>query len=159
CLEIRRGETIGIIGRNGSGKSTLLQMVCGILRPTIGAISTNGRVAGLLELGAGFNPEFTGRENAILNAHILGLAPGAMRDRIREMEAFAGIGEFFDQPVKIYSSGMYVRVGFAVQACVEPDILIVDEALAVGDVAFQGKCLDRIRQLSKRGTTILFASH
>jgi len=156
---VNRGETVGIIGRNGSGKSTLLQMICGTLRPTSGTVETRGRVAALLELGAGFNPEFTGRENAILNAQILGLLPKEIDEILGEVEEFAEIGTFFDQPVKTYSSGMYVRVAFAVQACVEPDILVVDEALAVGDEKFQRKCYDRLERLRENGTSILLVTH
>ena len=158
-VEIKRGETVGIIGRNGSGKSTLLQMICGIVSSTTGSVVTNGRVAALLELGAGFNPEFTGRQNAVLNAKILGLADGEITEKISAIEAFAEIGEFFDQPVKTYSSGMYVRVAFAVQAAVDPDILIVDEALSVGDAPFQAKCMSRLKNLKEQGTSILFVSH
>jgi len=158
-FEAKRGEMIGIIGRNGSGKSTLLQMICGTLNPTSGAVQTNGRIAALLELGSGFNPEFSGRENVYMNAAVLGLSKAEIDARYDEIVAFANIGEFIEQPVKTYSSGMVVRLAFAVSVCVEPDILIVDEALAVGDAAFQFKCLDRLRQLRERGTTLLFVSH
>lgn len=158
-LEIRRGETVGIIGRNGSGKSTLLQIVCGTLQPTEGTVSVNGRIAALLELGAGFNPEFTGRENVYLNAAIIGLARPEIDSRFDAIASFADIGEFIDQPVKIYSSGMYVRLAFATAINVDPDILVVDEALAVGDEAFQRKCFVRIEQIRERGGTILFVSH
>ena len=158
-LSVPRGETLGIVGRNGSGKSTLLQLVAGTLKPSTGQVRTHGRIAALLELGSGFNPEFTGRENVYLNAAILGLQRRQIQTRFAEIEAFAGIGEFIDQPVKNYSSGMVVRLAFAVSVCVEPDILIVDEALAVGDAAFQFKCLQRIRELAERGTTLLFVSH
>lgn len=158
-LRVPRGETLGIVGCNGSGKSTLLQLVAGTLKPSAGQVRTHGRIAALLELGSGFNPEFTGRENVYLNAAILGLKREQIRTRFPEIEAFAGIGEFIDQPVKNYSSGMVVRLAFAVSVCVEPDILIVDEALAVGDAAFQFKCLQRIRELAERGTTLLFVSH
>ncbi|MGX7741681.1 ABC transporter ATP-binding protein [Rhodopseudomonas parapalustris] len=153
------GETVGIIGRNGSGKSTLLQIICGTLAPTTGEVAVRGRIGALLELGAGFNPEFTGRQNAILNAQILGLSAREISDRIDGIEDFADIGEFFDRPVKMYSSGMYVRVAFAVQACIDPDILVVDEALAVGDAAFQAKCLQRLKDLKSSGTSVLFVSH
>jgi lipopolysaccharide transport system ATP-binding protein len=156
---VDRGETVGIIGRNGSGKSTLLQMICGTLRPTSGTVKTRGRIAALLELGAGFNPEFTGRQNAVLNAQILGLSPNEIEERLDDIEAFADIGAFFDQPVKTYSSGMYVRVAFAVQACIDPDILVVDEALAVGDEKFQRKCYGRLEQLRLGGTSILLVTH
>ncbi|AGF78945.1 ABC-type polysaccharide/polyol phosphate transport system, ATPase component [Desulfocapsa sulfexigens DSM 10523] len=156
---IHKGESFGIIGRNGSGKSTLLQMICGILQPTSGYVTVNGRVAALLELGAGFNPEFSGRENVYLNGAILGFSTAEIDDLYDEIVGFADIGDFVDQPVKTYSSGMYVRLAFAVQACVEPEILVVDEALSVGDVFFQQKCLGRMRQLRENGTTLLFVSH
>jgi len=156
---VRRGETVGIIGRNGSGKSTLLQMICGTLQPTTGKIEVNGRVAALLELGAGFNPEFTGRENVYLNAAILGLSHAETASRFEDIERFADIGIFIDQPVKTYSSGMYVRLAFAVAINVDPDILVIDEALAVGDEAFQRKCFARIEDIRDKGATILFVSH
>ena len=158
-FEVKKGETVGIIGRNGSGKSTLLQMICGTLNPTSGSIQTNGRIAALLELGSGFNPEFTGRENVYMNAAVLGLSQGQVDVRFEEIAEFAGIGEFIDQPVKTYSSGMTVRLAFAISVCVEPDILIVDEALAVGDAAFQFKCMERLQSLTQSGTTLLFVSH
>jgi len=158
-FEIRKGETVGIIGRNGSGKSTLLQMICGTLSPTSGSVQTYGRIAALLELGAGFNPEFTGRENVYMNAAILGLSQEETDARFEEIAAFAEIGDFIDQPVKTYSSGMYVRLAFAVQVCVDPDTLIVDEALAVGDAYFVHRCFHRIREMKARGKTILFVSH
>jgi len=158
-FEVRRGETVGVLGRNGSGKSTLLQIICGTLAPTAGRVVTGGRINALLELGAGFNPEFTGRENAVLNARILGLGRAEVEERLEEIESFADIGDFFDRPVKTYSSGMFVRVAFSVQASVDPAILVVDEALAVGDAAFQAKCLRRLRDLKARGTSILFVSH
>lgn len=158
-IDIPRGQTIGIIGRNGSGKSTLLQIVAGILRPTGGSVAVNGRVSALLELGAGFNPEFTGRDNVLLNGAIIGIPRGEMIARMSSIEAFADIGEFFDQPIKTYSSGMYVRVAFAAAIHVDPDILIVDEALAVGDAKFQHKCYQYLSTLRERGTTILFVTH
>ncbi len=158
-FEIKKGETVGIIGRNGSGKSTLLQMICGTLTPTSGTIETRGRVAALLELGAGFNPEFTGRENVYMNGAVLGLSREEIDARFDDIAAFADIGDFIEQPVKTYSSGMYVRLAFAVQVCVVPDILIVDEALSVGDFVFTLKCLKRIENLKMNGTSILFVTH
>lgn len=158
-FEVKKGETIGIIGRNGSGKSTLLQLICGTLTPTNGLVTTQGRIAALLELGSGFNPEFSGRENVYLNGAILGLSKEEIDSRFDNIAAFADIGEFIEQPVKIYSSGMIVRLAFAVQAMVDPDILIVDEALAVGDEKFQRKCFARLDELKNKGTAILFVSH
>lgn len=158
-FEVRKGETVGVIGRNGSGKSTLLQMICGTLSSTSGKVETHGRVAALLELGSGFNPEFTGRENIYLNAAVLGLAQQEIEDRIGDIIEFADIGQFIDQPVKSYSSGMVVRLAFAVQSQIEPDILIVDEALSVGDAKFQAKCFDRLKKLKERGTSILLVTH
>jgi lipopolysaccharide transport system ATP-binding protein len=158
-LNVRRGETIGIIGRNGSGKSTLLQMIVGTLTPTSGNVKVNGRIAALLELGAGFNPEFTGRENVYVNGAILGFSRAEMDERFEAIAAFANIGEFIERPVKTYSSGMFVRLAFAVATAVEPDILVVDEALSVGDEAFQRKCFARIEAIKERGGTILFVSH
>jgi lipopolysaccharide transport system ATP-binding protein len=157
-VDIRRGETVGVIGRNGAGKSTFLQLVCGTLTPSIGTVEVHGRVAALLELGAGFNPEFTGRENVFLSASILGLSRNQVLERFDSITEFAGIGDFIDQPVKIYSSGMYARLAFAVAAHVDADILIIDEILAVGDAAFTQKCMRFIRQFKKTGT-ILFVSH
>jgi lipopolysaccharide transport system ATP-binding protein len=157
-FDVFRGETVGIIGRNGSGKSTLLQLICGTLTPTLGQITVHGRVAALLELGAGFNPEFTGRENVYMNATILGLTRQEIDARFDDILAFADIGEFIDQPVKTYSSGMYVRLAFAVIAHVDADILIIDEALAVGDALFTQKCMRFLREFRKHGT-ILFVSH
>lgn len=158
-FEIARGETVGIVGRNGSGKSTLLQLITGTLEPTEGTVEVHGRIAALLELGSGFNPEFTGRENVFLNGAILGIPRGEMQQAMASIEEFAGIGDFIDEPVKLYSSGMMVRLAFSVAIHVTPDILLVDETLAVGDVAFQSKCLDRIRRLQEAGTAILLVSH
>jgi lipopolysaccharide transport system ATP-binding protein len=158
-LEIERGETYGIIGQNGSGKSTLLQIIAGTLTPTSGTRQVNGRISALLELGSGFNPEFTGRQNVFLNGQILGLSQMEVANKFDDIAAFANIGQFIDQPVKSYSSGMMVRLAFAVAINVEPEILIVDEALSVGDVRFQARCMKRIRQLKDSGVTILFVSH
>lgn len=158
-LQVRRGETVGLMGANGSGKSTLLKVLVGILRPNEGEVSVVGRVASLLELGAGFDGELTGRENIYLNAALLGV-PRSDTDRLfAEIVEFSELGEFIEFPVKHYSSGMYVRLGFAVAVHIDPDILIVDEVLAVGDAAFQKKCLDRIEDFKERGKTILFVSH
>lgn len=158
-LDIPKGDTFGIIGRNGSGKSTLLQIIAGTLQPTTGEVKTKGRISALLELGSGFNPEFTGRQNVFFNGRILGMSQIEIEERLAAIEAFAEIGEFIDQPVKTYSSGMFVRLAFAVAINVNPEILIVDEALAVGDIFFQAKCLKRLKQLQDLGTTILFVSH
>ena len=158
-FEIKKGETFGIVGSNGSGKSTLLQMICGTISPTQGRILTNGRIAALLELGSGFNPEFTGRENVYLNGSIIGLSNQEIDTRFSEVIAFADIGDFIDQPVKTYSSGMLVRLAFAVAINAEPEILIVDEALSVGDELFQRKCFSRIEAIRSSGATILFVSH
>lgn len=158
-FEVKKGETIGIIGRNGSGKSTLLQIICGVLHPTSGGVDVNGRVSALLELGTGFNPEFTGRENVYLNSSILGLTKAETDARFERIERFADIGDFIDQPVKTYSSGMYIRLAFSVAINVDPDILVVDEALSVGDIFFQHKCMTRMRQLMKQGVTIVFVTH
>ena len=158
-FEVKKGETVGIIGRNGSGKSTLLQIICGTLSPTSGSVTAHGRVAALLELGAGFNPEFTGRENVFMNASVLGLSKNEVDARFDEIAAFADIGEFIEQPVKTYSSGMIMRLAFAVAINVDPEILIVDEALSVGDELFQRKCFSRIETIRSAGATILFVSH
>ena len=156
---VQRGETLGIIGCNGSGKSTLLQIIAGTVAPTGGTLDVHGRISALLELGAGFNPEFSGAENIRLNAAILGLLPEEIDEKYAGIVAFSGIGDFLDRPVKTYSSGMYVRLAFAVAVASDPDILVVDEALAVGDEAFQRKCYARIREIQERGGTILFVSH
>ncbi|GAB2728811.1 ABC transporter ATP-binding protein [Comamonas sediminis] len=158
-FSIGKGETVGIIGQNGSGKSTLLQLICGTLRPTTGEANVQGRIAALLELGAGFNPEFTGRENAYLNAAILGIPREAMESRMQDVLDFSELGDFLDQPVKTYSSGMYARLAFAVAIHVDPEILIVDEALAVGDARFTAKCMRRIKDIQAQGSSILFVSH
>jgi lipopolysaccharide transport system ATP-binding protein len=158
-FEVRKGETVGIIGRNGSGKSTLLQIICGTLAPTSGTVETIGRVAALLELGAGFNSEFTGRENVYMNGAVLGLSREEISDRFDAIAAFADIGEFIEYPTKTYSSGMLLRLAFAVSVCVNPDILVVDEALAVGDMAFQQKCLQQLSDLRENGTTVLLVTH
>src|SRR4249919_905986 len=158
-MDVRRGETVGIVGRNGSGKSTLLQIICGTLTPNGGSVQVNGRVAALLELGAGFNPEFTGRENIYLNGTVLGLTREEVEERFESIVGFAEIHDFIDQPVKTYSSGMYVRLAFAVAINVTPDILIVDEALSVGDEAFQRKCFAKIESIRDGGATVLFVSH
>jgi lipopolysaccharide transport system ATP-binding protein len=158
-ITIRKGETLGIVGRNGSGKSTLLQIICGTLEPSAGTVHVGGRIAALLELGAGFNPEFTGRENVLLYGTVLGLSRKQVEERFDEIAAFADIGDFMDQPVKCYSSGMYVRLAFAVAINVTPDILVVDEALSVGDEAFQRKCFARINRIRDDGATVLFVSH
>lgn len=158
-FEVPRGETVGIVGRNGSGKSTLLQIICGTLRPTNGHVETVGRIGALLELGSGFNPEFSGRENVYMNATLLGLNREEIGQKFDSIVDFADIGDFIDQPVKTYSSGMAVRLAFAVQAQVNPDILIVDEALAVGDAKFQARCFERLKQLKNNGTSILLVTH
>jgi ABC-type polysaccharide/polyol phosphate transport system ATPase subunit len=158
-VAVERGEILGIVGPNGSGKSTLLQVVCGILRPTRGRVATQGRVAALLELGAGFNPEFTGRENVFMNGEIMGLTPAQVESAFPRIAAFAEIGEFIDRPVKEYSSGMYVRLAFATAIHVEPEILIVDEALAVGDAIFANRCIQKFEELKDRKVTVLFVSH
>jgi len=158
-FDIARGETVGIIGRNGSGKSTLLQIVVGTLQPSAGDVCVHGRVSALLELGAGFNPEFSGRDNVYLAGAIIGLRAGELDDLMPAIEKFADIGDFIDQPVKTYSSGMYVRLAFSVAIHVSPDILVVDEALAVGDTAFQTKCLTRIRRMQAEGVSIILVTH
>lgn len=158
-FEVKKGETVGIIGRNGSGKSTLLQILAGTLTPSSGEVNINGRVAALLELGSGFNPEFTGRENVYLNGQILGLSQEEIEARYEQIVEFSEIGEFIDQPVKTYSSGMFVRLAFAVQAHIDASIVIIDEALAVGDIFFRQKCYARLEQLKQSGAAILLVSH
>jgi ABC-2 type transport system ATP-binding protein/lipopolysaccharide transport system ATP-binding protein len=158
-LEVPRGRTVGIIGSNGSGKSTLLKLVGRILKPTAGTIEAAGRVSALIELGAGFHPEFTGRENIHVNGILLGLSRAEIRERFDDIVAFAGLEAFIDNPVKTYSSGMYMRLGFAIAVTVDPDILLIDEVLAVGDEAFQHKCVGKIQEFKARGKTILLVSH
>lgn len=158
-LTVNKGETVGIVGKNGSGKSTLLQIITGILKPTSGHCETNGRISALLELGAGFNPDFTGMENARLNASIMGLTREEFHTKLPDIVEFCGLGDFLHRPVKTYSSGMFVRLAFAVAINMNPDILIVDEALAVGDVRFQRKCFRRLDQLKEQGVSILFVTH
>jgi len=158
-FDVKKGETVGIVGRNGSGKSTLLQMICGTLSPTSGSIVTHGRIAALLELGSGFNAEFTGRENVFMNATLLGLAQNEIEARFDEIAAFSEIGDYITQATRTYSSGMMLRLAFAVQTLVDPNILIVDEALAVGDERFQRKCFARLEELKNRGVSILLVSH
>lgn len=158
-FEVEKGQTIGVVGKNGSGKSTLLQIVTQTLAPTTGEIKVNGRIAALLELGSGFNPEFTGRENVFLNGSIMGLSHKEIEERFPLIEAFAEIGDFINQPVKFYSSGMFVRLAFACAVNVDPDVLIIDEALSVGDMQFQIKCMDKMKEFKQEGKTILFVSH
>ena len=158
-FEIKKGETVGIIGKNGSGKSTLLKILTGVLTPTSGKVEVNGRVSALLELGAGFNPEFTGLENVYFNGSIMGYTREEMDAKIDDILSFADIGDFINQPVKMYSSGMFVRLAFSVATVVEPEILIVDEALAVGDSHFVNKCFHRINTMRNKGLTLLFVSH
>ena len=158
-MEVRRGEAVGIVGRNGSGKSTLMQIIAGTLAPTEGEVRIRGRVSALLELGSGFNPQFTGRENVFLAGSILGLTRKEVEARFDSVAAFAEIGEFMEQPVEVYSSGMHARLAFSVAVCVEPDILIVDEILSVGDAGFQQKCVSRMRKMLDGGLTLLLVSH
>lgn len=158
-FDLKQGECLGIVGKNGAGKSTLLQLLCGTLTPTTGTMNVKGRIAALLELGAGFNPEFSGRENVYLSATVLGLSKDEIDARYDEIVAFSGIGNFIDQPVKTYSSGMYVRLAFSVATSIDPDILIIDEALSVGDGEFARKSFDRIMDMKAKGATVLFCSH
>lgn len=158
-FDVRRGESLGILGRNGAGKSTLLQIVCGTLAPTLGEVNVSGRISALLELGSGFHPDYTGRENIFLNAVLLGLSEADTASRFEDIATFADIGDFIEQPVKTYSSGMVLRLAFAVAVHVSPEVLVVDEALAVGDVGFQARCFARIAELRKNGLTLLFVSH
>jgi len=158
-FQIPKGATVGIVGRNGSGKSTLLKIICSVLRPTSGDVTVNGRVSALLELGAGFHPGFTGRENAQFSGALMGFSAEEMKERLPRIEAFADIGEFIDQPVKVYSSGMFARLAFATAINVDPEILVIDEALSVGDAKFQHKCFQKFHEFQKAGKTILFVSH
>ena len=158
-FEVRKGESVGIVGLNGSGKSTLLQIIAGTLQPSSGSVEVRGRIAALLELGSGFNPEFTGRENVYLNGAILGVSKKEIRERFSDIEGFADIGDYIDQPVKTYSSGMLVRLAFSVQVQLDPDILIIDEALAVGDTLFQKRCFQHLDKMINSGVTLLFVSH
>ncbi|MEG1075190.1 MAG: ABC transporter ATP-binding protein, partial [Ruthenibacterium sp.] len=158
-FSVHKGETVGIIGTNGSGKSTLLKILTGVVTPTSGTVTVNGKISALLELGAGFNPEYTGMQNIYLNGTIMGYTEDDMHQKVPGIIEFAGIGDFINQPVKTYSSGMFARLAFAVAISVEPDVLIVDEALSVGDVFFQSKCFKKFEQLQKLGTTILLVSH
>jgi len=158
-FEVARGETIGLVGQNGAGKSTLLKLLCGVTQPSSGSLSTSGTIASILELGTGFHPDFTGRDNAALNAAILGLSSSEVKEKLPAILEFSELGSFLNQPVKTYSSGMYMRLAFSVAVNVDPDILVIDEALAVGDGHFQKKCIDKIREFQQRGRTILFCSH
>jgi ABC-type polysaccharide/polyol phosphate transport system ATPase subunit len=159
CLHIAPGEAVALVGPNGSGKSTLLKLIGGILRPTLGTVTVEGRVTALIELGAGFHPEITGRENVIINGMLLGLSRAEVEDRLDDILAFADIGDFIDQPVKTYSSGMYLRLGFAVAVAVDPDVLLIDEILAVGDAQFERRCMDRLARMRRRGVTMVIVSH
>ncbi|MFM9328694.1 ABC transporter ATP-binding protein [Paenibacillus mesotrionivorans] len=158
-LSVMKGEALGILGKNGSGKSTLLKLITGVLSPSSGSLKVNGKISAILELGAGFNPEYTGRENIYLNGLMMGYSREQINERMSAIIDFADIGDFIEQPVKVYSSGMFARLAFAVSINVDPDILIVDEALAVGDIRFQTKCIDKMKELKAKGTTILFVSH
>lgn len=158
-FEIRKGESVGIVGMNGAGKSTLLQLICGVCKPTTGAVAVSGRVSALLELGSGFHPDFTGRENVFLQGAIIGLTRQEMIARYDEIVAFANIGEYMEQPVKTYSSGMFIRLAFSTAISVDPEILVVDEALAVGDTGFQVKCMNKMQDLINTGVTLVFVSH
>lgn len=158
-LEVRKGETVGLVGENGAGKSTFLKLVAGVIDPSSGAIEVRGKVSSILELGTGFNPEFTGRENVLLNGSLLGLSSGEVGKRMEKIERFADIGDFIDMPVKMYSSGMYLRLAFSLAVHVDADIVVIDEALSVGDGAFEKKCIDRIWDLKRNGITMLYCSH
>jgi lipopolysaccharide transport system ATP-binding protein len=158
-LTVPRGATVGIVGRNGSGKSTLIRLIAGIYRPDTGCLSTKGRISALIELGAGFHPEFTGRENVFISGIILGLSKKQIRDRFDEIVRFAGLEDFIDSPVRTYSSGMYMRLGFSVAVHVDPDVLLVDEVLAVGDESFVRKGLEKMNDFKRQGKTIVVAGH
>lgn len=158
-LNIKEGSVFGIIGPNGAGKSTLLKIMTGITKPTLGKVEIDGRIASLLELGTGFHPEFTGRQNIVLNGKMLGLSDTEIQEKMEEIIEFAELGDFIDQPIRIYSSGMYIRLGFAIASCINPDVFIIDEALSVGDAYFQQKCIKRMRQFRENGVTIIFVSH
>lgn len=158
-FSVKKGETVGIIGKNGAGKSTILKIITGVLKPTLGEVKVNGKIAALLELGAGFNPEFTGIENIYLNGRIMGFSKSEMDERLQSIIDFADIGEFINQPIKIYSSGMFARLAFSVAISVEPEILIVDEALSVGDMQFQEKSITKMKEIRDKGTTIIYVSH
>ncbi len=158
-FQVKKGETLGIIGHNGAGKSTLLSIIAGTMAPTSGKVTTDGKISSLLELGAGFHPDLSGRENVFLYGSIMGIPRATMEERYDEIVKFAGIGEYIDQPVRFYSSGMYVRLGFAVAVQINPDILLIDEVLAVGDTAFQEKCMNKMREFKEQGKTFLFISH
>lgn len=158
-IEVKKGETLGIVGENGAGKSTFLKIIAGVIEPSSGNIIVNGKVSSILELGVGFNPELTGRENIFLNGALHGFKPSDMEKRISKIKRFADIGEFFDMPVKTYSSGMYVRLAFSLSVHVDADIIVIDEALSVGDGAFEKKCIERIWDLKRKGITIVFCSH
>lgn len=158
-FEIAPGESVGIVGVNGAGKSTLLKMITGTTQPTTGSVEVSGRVAALLELGMGFHPDFTGRQNVVMAGQLQGMSVEEIHALMPEIENFAGVGEYFDQPLRVYSSGMQVRVAFAVATAVRPDILIVDEALSVGDIAFQAKCMERMRHFIESGVTVILVSH
>lgn len=158
-ITVRKGETVGIVGENGAGKSTFLKLVAGVIKPSSGTITVNGRVSAILELGTGFNPEFTGRENVLLNGALIGLSQKEIQERLERIEKFADIGEFFNMPVKTYSSGMYMRLSFSLAVHVDADVVVIDEALSVGDGAYEKKCIDRIWDLKRKGITLLYCSH
>ncbi|MFQ1679431.1 ABC transporter ATP-binding protein [Pantoea dispersa] len=159
CFQVNKGESVALIGRNGAGKSTSLSLVAGVIKPTSGSVKVSGRVASMLELGGGFHPELTGRENIRLNATLLGLRRKELNKRIDKIIEFSELGEFIDEPIRVYSSGMLAKLGFSVITQVDPDILIIDEVLAVGDISFQRKCINTINEFKSKGVTILFVSH